>query len=374
MSRPGIRALEAGFTAEPDVVDAAGWTRIVEEFDDANIYQTWAFTAATSNPRTMSHLLLKKDGEVVAAAQVRVVNVPILRAGIAYVRWGPLWRRTGVKADVNIFRQAIRALRNEFSCRRGLVLRLFPMAHDDNSESIYAILTDEGFAAKQEQTRSRTILMDITSPADLLRQGMAPHWQRELKLAERKNLKIISGSDDQLFGQFLDIYREMVARKNFREGTNIDEFRQMQAQLPEKQKMRIMLAVSDAGLCSGVIYSAMGKTAVYLYGATSKIGMKSNGSYLLHWNLIQSLRKDGYEIYDLNGINPETNPGTYKFKLDLAGKHGRDIYFLGRFDSCASLLSQLCVKCGEILKSLYQVSKQSPAGARTAGLRPKAAN
>jgi len=306
MTRPGIRALDAGFTAKSDVADETGWNRIVEEFDDANVYQTWAFTAATSNPRTMSHLLLKKDGEVVAAAQVRLVKVPILKAGIAYVRWGPLWRRTGVKSDVNIFRQAIRALRNEFSCRRGLVLRLFPMAFEDASASISTILTDEGFAANRE-TRSRTILVDITPPVDALRQGMAPHWQRELKLAERKNLKIIAGSDDQLFGRFLEIYREMVARKNFREGTNIEEFRQMQAQLPETQKMRIMLAMSDAGLCAGVIYSAMGKTAVYLYGATSKIGMKSNGSYLLHWNLIRELRNDS------SWISPANTAGTFIF-------------------------------------------------------------
>ena len=374
MPKLRIRALDEGFTAEADVVDQAGWNRLLDEFDDANIYQTWAFTSVTANPRTMSHLLLKKDGEVIAAAQVRVVKLPVLKAGIAYVRWGPLWRRTGAQVDLNAFRQAIRALRNEFSCRRGLVLRLFPMAYDNVPAGISNILKDEGFAARREQTRSRTILMDITPTADALRQGMASHWQRELKLAERKNLRIVEGSDDPLFGQFLDIYREMVARKNFKEGTNIDQFRQMQAQLPEKQKMRIMLAISDHGFCAGLIYSALGKTAVYLYGATSKIGMKSNGSYLLHWNLIQALKNQGYEIYDLNGINPEKNPGTYKFKLDLAGKHGSDVYFLGRFDSSASLLSDWCVKCGEGLKSLRQACKDLPTSIRGSGLRPKAVN
>ena len=35
------------------------------------------------------------------------------------------------------------------------------------------------------------------------------------------------------------------------------------------------------------------------------------------------IKEKGLRYYDLNGINPETNPGTYHFKRGLAGKKGR---------------------------------------------------
>src|SRR5436189_1342 len=85
------------------------------------------------------------------------------------------------------------------------------------------------------------------------------------------------------------------------------------------QAMKIMLCKSGDEHCAGLVCSAIGKTAIYLFGATSNAGMKSRGSYLLHWKLIEWLKQNRFSVYDLHGINPVRNPGTYKFKNDLAG-------------------------------------------------------
>jgi lipid II:glycine glycyltransferase (peptidoglycan interpeptide bridge formation enzyme) len=205
--------------------------------------------------------------------------------------------------------------------------------------------------------------MDLGPPVETLREGMNPHWKRELKLAERHRLEIVEGSSDQLFSDFIEIYREMVARKKFVEGNDINQFRLMQASLPEEMRCKVMLCKSTAGVFAGLVCSVIGNTALYLFGATSNIGMKSNGSYLLHWNLIQALKERGHTAYDLNGINPVKNPGTYKFKRDLAGKHGKDVHFLGRFDSRVNVFSHWCVQLGEGARTLRRTLK---ARARTA--------
>jgi vancomycin resistance protein VanK len=113
-----------------------------------------------------------------------------------------------------------------------------------------------------------------------------------------------------------------------------------------------MLCRSDDGICAGLICSAIGSTALYLFGATSTTGLKRRGSYLLQWKLIERLKEAHVPQYDLNGINPETNPGTYKFKSDLAGEKGRDVRFLGRFDACENKFSVICVNIGERLRSI----------------------
>ena len=369
-----MRRLEPGYTSEVDTVDEKTWCQILQEFDDANIYQTWPYTAVTSGRRNIGHLILRKNRDIVAVAQARIVKLPLINVGIAYVRWGPLWRHTTGAVNAETFRQAIRALRNEFSCNRGLVLRLFPIIYDDDPPCFSAILADEGFSSMDKETRSRTILMDLVPPLEALRQGMNAHWRRELKLAERKGMEVVEGSQDELFGSFIEIHEEMVARKKFVEGSDINQFRLMQAKLPEKLKMRIMLCKSGEDVCAGLIYSAIGKTAIYLFGATSNIGMKSNGSYLLHWKLIEKLKKDGCAVYDLNGINPARNPGTYKFKNDLAGKHGKDAYLLGRFDSHASVLSHSGVRCGEMLRAVQRTFRELPKSARGVKMSPKEAS
>ncbi len=346
--------LSADYTSEVDTVDEETWCQILEQFDDANIYQTWAYDEVRCGRENISQLLLKEKGDIVAAAQARIVKLPFIQAGIVYVRWGPLWRLRKHEANVETFRQAIRALPNEYACRRGLVLRIYPTLFDDDSSCFASILREEGFSLSSKQKRDRTLLMSLSRPLENLREGVRPHWHRELKVAERNELEIIEGSDGKLFDMFVTIYREMVARKRFVEPNDINEFRVIQDSLPEKLKMKVMLCRSGDKLCAGLVCSAIGNTAVYLFGATSNSGLKSRGSYLLQWKLIEWLKHNRVAVYDLNGIDPVANPGTYKFKRDLCGNNGEDVHFLGQFDSYANALSYSCVACGDMLRTIYR--------------------
>ena len=373
MSMRKPRPLALGYTSELDTVTEQTWSELLQEFDDANIYQAGAYAAVISGKRNLSHLILRHSGDVVAIAQARIAKIPIIKLGIAYIQWGPLWRRSGADADPEVFRQAIRALRNEFVCKRGLTLRLFPRVWSDDSSYFSALLEEEAFSSLGQQTRGRTILMDLSTGPEALRESMRSHWKRELKVAEKNKLEVVEGTSDDMFDAFIRIYKEMVSRKKFAEPNDITQFRLIQAKLPEQLKMRILLCKSGADVSSGVICSALGNTAVYLFGATSNGGMKSRGSYLLQWKLIERLKSDGLSVYDLNGINPAKNPGTYKFKDDLAGKNGKDVYFLGRFDSQGSFLSNFCVRAGDVLRSKHRSVKELAKTARAGKVRARLA-
>jgi hypothetical protein len=369
-----MHELDPGYTSEVDTVNEQRWGQILQEFDDANIYQSWPYAAVISGRRYMSHLILRKNGAITAIAQARIAKLPFIGVGIAYIRWGPLWRRGATTVDVNTFRQAVRALRNEFVCKRGLVLRLFPFLFEDDSPCFSSILAEEGFVSIGEARRSRTILMDLSPSIEELREGMRPHWKRYLKVSERSQLEVIEGSEDELFEAFIGIYKEMVSRKKFVEPNDINQFRSMQSLLPEKLKMKLMLCRSGEEVCAGLVCSMMGKNAIYLYGATSNAGIKSRGSYLLHWKLLEKLKQNHIAVYNLNGINPITNPGTYKFKNDLGGINSKDVYYLGRFDAHASVLSHLCVKCGETLRIIHRTFKELTITAGSLKLWSKASN
>src|SRR3954465_13655796 len=83
------------FTVSVDQIGEKHWNEVLLRFADASIYQTWAYGAVCWGEKQLSHLLLKRGGEVVAAAQLRLVRLPLLNKGVAYLRWGPLWRLRG---------------------------------------------------------------------------------------------------------------------------------------------------------------------------------------------------------------------------------------------------------------------------------------
>lgn len=350
--KPYAYELEAGYTYAVDTVDEESWHHLLCQFTDANIYQSWSYGLVRSGRRNISHLLVSGGEQIVAIAQCRIETVPFIGAGIAYVMWGPLWSLRDSCPSEKVFRQAIRALRIEYAGKRGLLLRINLALLEEDHPRALAILKEEGFSKAKNNNGSRTIIMDLSPSLDELQKQLRPHWQRELKVAKKLNLEIVEGVEEALFDRFIDIYKEMVARKKFTEPNDIHEFREIQRGLPTDQKMNIMLCRSDEGDCAGVISSAIGSTAIYLFGATSTVGLKRRGSYLLQWKLIERLKEAHVSQYDLNGINPQTNPGTYKFKSDLAGEKGRDVRFVGCFESCENVVSSVCVSMGERLRAI----------------------
>jgi lipid II:glycine glycyltransferase (peptidoglycan interpeptide bridge formation enzyme) len=362
MASQSTRSLDAGYSFEADTLNEQGWNEALQQFDDANIFQTWAYAEIHSARGNISHVVVRKHGEIVALAIARVTSLPLI-GGVAYVLWGPVWRRSGSSPDPQVFRQALRALRNHFSGRRGLTVRLAPMLFEGVHSDLSAVLADEGFSAVASAKRSRTLLMDLSKPTEALHNGMAAHWKRELKVAEKKQLDVADVSAGG-FDEFIEMYKEMVSRKGFSEPNDIYKFKKVQSQLPDGMKMKVLLCKSGSEVCSGVIASAIGKNAIYLFGATSTAGMKSRGSYLLQWRLIQQLQGAGVESYDLNGIDPVKNPGTFKFKHDLAGADGADVTFLGRFDAHRSRQAQFVVGLADLLRARARVCGELVTAAR----------
>jgi lipid II:glycine glycyltransferase (peptidoglycan interpeptide bridge formation enzyme) len=365
MSTTKLRPLAPGYSAEFDTVDEHSWCELVQEFDDGNIYQTGQYGTIVAGQNNVGRLVLRLDGGVVAIAQARIKKLPIFGFGIAYVHWGPLWRRPGEQINSDNFRQAVRALRNEYVCERNLTLRIFPILFEDDPLHVRSILAEEDLSPASESSQPRTILLDLAHPLTEIRQNMSAHCRRDLRTAERGNLEMIEGTSQEMFQIFIGMYKEMVSRKNFVEPNNIYQFMRIQSQLPEALKMRILLCKSETAFCSGLIYTSIGNSAIYLFGATSNAGLKSRGSYLLHWRAVEALKSQGASIYNLNGISPARNPGTYRFKSGFAGKFGRDVFYLGRFDVHPGSFGHLLIKFGDALRATARRMKQQAIEART---------
>jgi len=324
--------IDSEYTAKFETVDKDEWYEIINQFSDANIYQTWSYDAVRCGEENLSHFVLRAADKIIAAAQARLVRISALGLGAAYIRWGPIWQLRNKPADPSIFGLAVRALRNEYVCRRGVILRIFPILYDDNSNLYLDIMREEGYTRISEKNRGRTLILDICPPIEELRKKFDQKWRNCLNKAERNQLEIIEGTENSLFADFIGIYQDLLRRKKFPEPNDINEFMIIQRELPTEFKMRIFLCRSNGSSSAGAICTAIGETGVYLFGASNDQGMANKGSYLAQWKAIQWMKNSGCRYYNLNGINPITNPGTYHFKAGLSGKSGKDVYYLGQFD------------------------------------------
>ena len=342
-----------GYSVEIDNLDKELWHSNLEGFSDANIYQTWSYEAVNSSEKNLSHLLLRKEGKVVAAAQVRIVKIPVIGIGVAYVRWGPMWRLQGEISNIEVFSQAVRALRNEYACSRRLVVRILPLLFHDQVDLFESILVQEGYVHPPHEEPQRTLIMDFNRSLEELRKGLDQKWRNRLNRGERNNLKIIEGFDDDLFKLFLEMYGEMHDRKNFLETVDVHQFRLIQRDLPQLFKMKIFIAFSDGKPAVGVICCGIGDMGLYLFGATNDAGLSAQGSYVLQWKALNWLKEKGAAWYNLNGIDPITNPGTYHFKTGMCGKNGKDVKYLGSYDAFNGVLMQNAFRFADFVRATY---------------------
>jgi lipid II:glycine glycyltransferase (peptidoglycan interpeptide bridge formation enzyme) len=349
--------LDHKYQVRIDGISEQEWTDVVSLFDDALLYQTWAFGAVHSGRDSLSHLILSRGDEIVAAAQVRIKKLPLVRAGIAYVTSGPLWRRSDMEADPEVFRQIIIALRDEYVKRRGLLLRVVPNEMTDTAASLQTILEEENYTCPAPGDAHRTILINLRLPPDELRKGIRRRSRRCLTLSEKNEFEIVHGCGLDLYDEFIDAYKELVARKKFSGYVDIYKFRRIMEKLPDSHKMLVMICRHQGRLVSTIVSSGIGKTVMGVFGATNMEGRKLNANFYLLWQEWAWWRERGYEWFDFGGINPEKNPGSYHFKASLLGskcENGREVQQLGHYDASEGLLSPLAVRSGEVLRSCYK--------------------
>lgn len=327
---------------EVDRATPTEWSAMLYLFNDANLYQTWSYGAVRWG-RNLSHLVLKRDGEVVGMAQLRIVRPTRFNFGMAYLRWGPLCHRSGRELDAEVFLEMACALEEEYVHKRGLLVQILPNAF---AGSPRAALFQSGFSRFTQEPRTlanayRTFVLDLGPPIEELRRNLDGKWRNKLTQSEKKGLKVVAGNGNDEYRTFCRMYDQMRERKSFDTTVDIREFGRLQEDLPEAYRMRILICEQDGVPVAGVVASAMGDSAIYLLGATSDDGLNAKGAYLLQWTLIQWLRENGFKWYDLGGIDPEGNPGVYSFKRGLSGS---DVYQLTPLVACNSVVSSAVVR------------------------------
>ncbi len=343
------------YRSEINSVVESEWTGLVDRFQDANIYQTWSYGAVRWGEKHLSHLVLYRDTEVVAIAQLRIIRFPLFRSGVAYLRWGPLCHLRGREFEPEILHRMAVALHEEYVRKRGLFLRVLPNAFvgSQRAELFQTTFSQRAAAPWETGGTERTFLLDLTPSLEELRKNLDQKWRNKLNGAERNGLEIIEGDGMDQYNTFLNIYKQMWQRKRFETTVDVEEFARIQKTLPKTQRIKILIGKQNNVPVACIVCSAMGNLGIYLLGATSDDGLKAKGAYLLQWTMIKWLKENGFHYYDLGGIDPDGNPGVYHFKRGLSGQ---DVSRIGQLNLCENFVSSLLMHAGDFVRRRRQGS------------------
>jgi hypothetical protein len=348
--------LGSGWQVEVDRAAQAEWSQMLDLFDDANFYQTWSYGAVRWGQKNLSHLVLKRGIEVLGMAQLRIVRPTRFKFGMAYLRWGPLFERRGRPLDPELPVHMARALEEEYIDKRKLFLRIIPNAFVGSPRAAVIQPAFREFIPEPLDTGNtyRTFVLDLAPSIDELRKNLDAKWRNHLKRSEKNGLDVIAGTGSCEYQVFCEIYNQMRRRKTFETTVDVEEFGRIQENLPERQRMRILICQNRGAPVAGLVTTAMGDSAIYLLGATNDEGLRLQGAYLLQWTMIKWLRENGIRWYDLGGIDPERNPGVYSFKR---GFSGADLTQINPLVACRSVVSSAIVRASLAMRSAIRRSK-----------------
>ena len=327
-----------------EIKNKSDWGCLISDFNDANIYQTWNYGAIVQNEKDIKHIAIYDRQELAGLAQVRIKVIPFLKIGIAYIYNGPLWQKKNKEYNVESLANQLKVLRHEFAISQNLLLRIKPFIYSNDFEQIN-IDDNKNFKVCNNHLY-KTILLYLSEDLETLRSNLKRQWNQNLKKAEQNALKIIKGNSSDLYFQFIDLYNQMMERKDFKITVDVTKLGKLNESLEDKFKLKIFLAYKDDQPIAGVIGSAIGETGIAMLAATNESGLKFKAAYLLNWELIKWFKESGCNRYDLGGINPERNPGGYQFK---SGISNYEVPGLGTFETYKNILSKTVVSVGEFI-------------------------
>lgn len=156
-------------------------------------------------------------------------------------------------------------------------------------------------------------ILGLDKDIDLIKKNIKNSTLRNVKKAEKENVKIKIGSDIQDYRHF---YEVMVDTRQ-RQGSppySRKFFEALHANF-DKNQICLFQALKDDCLLGGVILFYFGDRAVYAYGASvsDKSLMRARPNELLFWTAIKDAWEKGYSAFDF-GITPFYNKSLLHFK------------------------------------------------------------
>lgn len=324
------------------IQDRVTWNSCLVTLPTANVLQSWDWGDFKSRwGWSARRLWWVADAAPVAAAQILKRPIPNTPWNFLYVTKGPVldYGNTAltnlVLADLETYARRAGALfiKIDPDVPRYLGEPQPNQILEPQGQKMLDLLARRGWRFSTEQIQFRnTVLLELTpEPVELLA-AMKNKWRYNINLAERRGVTIRRGGVEDI-PLFYQMYAETARRDGFliRPAAYYQDVWQ---QFITAGQAEILLAAVEDEVVAGLILFLFGRTAWYMYGASTGQQRQLMPNHLLQWSAICRARERGCTFYDMWGapdVFDESDRmwGVYRFKT---GFGGQVVQGLGAFD------------------------------------------
>jgi lipid II:glycine glycyltransferase (peptidoglycan interpeptide bridge formation enzyme) len=181
---------------------------------------------------------------------------------------------------------------------------------------------------------AETWLLDLTKSEKELSKAQKQKTRYNIKLAEKKDVKIRLSNKAKDLNKFLFIARVTAARAGFKIWPD-EYYLKLWKTLDEQKKISIWLAeYKNETLVANLVINH-GDTVTYLHGGSANKHKELMAPHYLQWQQILWAKENGHNFYDFWGIASEGSDkelswqGITRFKKSFGGFHQE---YLGSYD------------------------------------------
>jgi lipid II:glycine glycyltransferase (peptidoglycan interpeptide bridge formation enzyme) len=303
------------------------WEREASCFMDYSIYQTWAYQyvqASRRKEQLVSIIIRGEEDRVIMMALMRIIQIPIIRLRIGYIRWGPImqyWKRSELDNTIELFT----LIKSQVIPKYVHVIRIVPNVFvSDQMSNLSKNLTLAGYDYVESINPYHTMMFPLDISEDMMSKRIHSKWRATLRKAQKQEMQIIETQDIAYLYTLNSIYLKSQARKGFK-GLCIDEFIQTQTLLQDHQKMNLVIVLLGGEPLTIDVTSYLGDTAVGLFQSSSETGLRLGSSYVAWWHALLAAKRAGMKRYDLGGVDPHNNPNVFQFKSRMGAEEDKQI-------------------------------------------------
>lgn len=167
-----------------------------------------------------------------------------------------------------------------------------------------------------------TAWVDLSVGAEALKQKLAK-IRHGVARADRAGLSIAASSKAGEVQEFYSLCRQIGAAKQFYVSGSAGLMLRLVERRSESVEARLFLAWYRRRIAGGAFMIRCGRSLHYFWGATDRSAGSIDVGEALQWAAIEWGIAAGCARYDVEGLDPERNPGTYMFKSKLGGREVR---------------------------------------------------
>lgn len=205
----------------------------------------------------------------------------------------------------------------------------------------------------------RSIWIDLGAGQDAVWARLDKGWRYGVRHAGRLGVEVLGTQASGDVEKFFALCMNLSQVKGFDLPGSLPLLLDLLRSEGGNVEAKLFVARCDGELAAGAVVFRCGASLHYFWGATDRRFRKECPGEAVQWGAIEWAIAKGCKLYDLEGIDPKANPGTFAFKKKMGGAEvdlcGKEYFPVGMLGYPLAWLDALRSKQGFVQSMICQL-------------------